>query len=1107
MNLARRQTMKQSTRWLRSFAPRWKFLLALLVFIAGFGIWRGFFYRSQVERGLIALNKAYKNERPLEVRVTGMSYAPHSDKRGSEQQTVDDRARNLSGELLLTAASNDLNASSLHALGRYYLLQKEFDKAIRQFQEALKSSPDAAQLHADLGAALLEKAKLFRDGREPGKAMEHLAESYEQLSSALKVNPSLAEASFNRALVLKEMMLPEQTRKAWQKYVELDPQSGWSSEAQRGLESIPARSQPPTPEQLLASFLKAFREHDEGEAWRILGAGREVITGGMVSLRLAHEYVVDYLKGQNSEAKEKLNALVFAGELDRRMAGDPYTMELAGYYRDSPTPTLRLLLRAIDDVNQGYALCLSNKYADAQSRFVAARATFDAAGDHWEAKLVDYWIAYCLSQPGRTLDSIAILEPLAAYSEQHGYKWLLSLTSGWLGGAHTTLHDYSTAIKYHQQSLALGEQISDGYETQRALLSLGDLYASLGQSEASLGYHYRNLRLTSTSGATARQAWRNLTYFGGTLYAFKHYDSAQAVINEALTIPRTEFGDPALLYLQYLNLGRIYSKLGRFDEAIAQAEVGLNIAQSVQDPKARRKPVANAVLRQADIRREAGQCEQAIANYNQAIALDAEMYEDVKSDVYRYAAYKGRLLCGRALGDDAAVGRDLITVLDLFEKHRSQIREEQNRNSFFDTEQSVYDLAVEYEHEKRNDVVAVNYAEASRSRSLLDAVESGGRIHRTSTGPEMAFDEVSKPIGVEDIRERMPKRLRVLMYSVLPSKLLIWSISHDDFSVSEQAIPADALATDVNSYIDALTTERSTTSPSTIALGAKLFGTLLQSVAKKINSDEILCIIPDKFLHRLPFAALVSPDGKYLVEDMTIFYAPSLSVLAHCTETGRTKAANGRGTILSVGDPFFDVKAYPDLPRLRGAEREARAVAEIYGSSSPLLGSDATKQRVSRQIDSAEVIHFAGHYVINDSSPLLSKMLLAADGRKSEPDNGSTDLSAFEIISHPLNHTKLVILSACQTGLDQYHDSEGPVGLARAFMVAGVPIVVASQWPVDSDVTATLMISFHRYRRSGLSTLESLKRAQVDVLRGQDPSYRAPFYWAAFLCAGGYVEY
>ena len=1099
--------MKQSTSWMRSFAPRWKFLLALVVFIAGFGIWRGFFYRSQVERGLIALNKAYKNERPLEVRVTGMSYAPHSDKRGGDSQNIDNRARDLSGSLLLTAASDNPNASTLNALGRFYLMQKEFDKAIRQFQEALKSSPDDAQLHADLGGALLEKAKLFRDGREPGKAMEHLAESHEQLSMALKLNPSLPEASFNRALVLKEMMLPEQTREAWQKYLELDQQSGWSKEAQRGLESISARSKPPTPEQLLADFLKAFREHNEPEAWRILGAGREVITGGMVSLRLAHEYVVHYLKDENGEAQEKLNALVFAGELDRRMAGDPYTMELAAYYANSSAPTLRSLSKAIDDVNQGYALCLSNKYADAQLRFVAARATFDASGDHWEAKLVDYWIAYCLSQPGRTRDSIAILESLAAYSEQHGYKWLLSLTSGWLGGAHTTLHDYSTAIKYQQQSLALGEQIADGYETQRALLSLGDLFANLGQAETSLGYHYRNLRLSSTSGATARQTWRNLTYFGGALYAFKHYDSAQAVINEALSIPRTEFGDPALLYLQYLNLGRIYSKLGRFDEAIAQAQVGLNIAQSVEDPKARRKPVANAVLRQADIRREAGQCEQAIANYNQAIALDAEMYEGVKSDVYRYAAYKGRLFCGRALGDDAAVNRDLITVLDLFEKHRSQIREEENRNSFFDTEQSVYDLAIDYEHEKRNDVVAVNYAEASRSRSLLDAVESGGKIHRTSTGPEIAFDEVSKPIAVEDIRQQLPKRLRVLMYSVLPSKLLIWSISHDDFSVSEQAIRADELATDVNSYIDALTTERSSVSASTIALGKKLFRTLLESVGKKINSDEIVCIVPDKFLHRLPFAALVSADGKYLIEEMTIFYSPSLNVLAHCTETGRTKATAGRDTILSVGNPFFDVKANPDLSPLQAAEREARTVAEVYGSSSPLVGSEATKERVTRQIDSAEVIHFAGHYVINDSSPLLSRMLLAADGRKSEQDNKSNDLSAFEIISHPLNHTKLVVLSACQTGLDRYHDSEGPVGLARAFMVAGVPLVVASQWPVDSDVTATLMIDFHRYRRSGFSTLESLKKAQMDVLRGKDESYRAPFYWAAFLCAGGYVEY
>ena len=101
-------------------------------------------------------------------------------------------------------------------------------------------------------------------------------------------------------------------------------------------------------------------------------------------------------------------------------------------------------------------------------------------------------------------------------------------------------------------------------------------------------------------------------------------------------------------------------------------------------------PVANALLRQADIWREGGKCNQALANYDRAISL----YEEINLDFYRYAAYKGRLLCNRIIGDDAAIARDLTTLLAQFEKHRTQIREEENRNSFFEAEQSVYDIAV-----------------------------------------------------------------------------------------------------------------------------------------------------------------------------------------------------------------------------------------------------------------------------------------------------------------------------------------------------------------------------------------------------------------------------
>ena len=1078
---------------MKSFS-RSKFAAVAAFVLLAAGVWFVFFYQSPVERGLIALNTAYKQERPLEARVTGMSYAPYSVMRGSDPETVDYRARDLSRALLLGAASDGANARTLHAIGRLYLMQKVFDKAISQLQEALKSAPDDAELYSDLGAALLEQAKSLRDQNEYGKVMEKLAESHQHLNTALRLKPALLDAAFNRALVLEETMLAEQATEAWQEYVRTDSGSEWTKEAQRHLANISGRRRSsPDADQLLASFTTAFKERDETEAWRVLSANREVITGKMIPLRLAHEYVAGALKDQDAEAREKLGALIFAGELDSKLGGDPYTKELANYYANSSRAVLRSLSQAAKDAEEGYALCLATKYEDAAARFASARAIFVRAGNEWEARLADYWIAYCLSQPGRARESNALLETLAEFCIQRGYKWLLALTTGWLGSNHIALHDYSSAIKYNRQSLAVAEEISDAYEMQRALMSLGELYARLRQREASLGYHYRNLVLASTQGATPRQTWRNLTYFGGALFAFQHYDAAAALINEALRLPATGFNDPSLLYLQHLNLGLIYSKLRQFDAASAEAETGLNIAHSVEDPKARLKPVANAILRQADIWREGGKCDRALANYDQAISL----YEEMGLELYRYTAYKGRLLCNRIIGDDNAIGRDLPTLLALFEKHRSQIREEENRNSFFELEQSVYDIAVEYEYGRHNNVAAFAHAEAGRSRSLLDAVQSGVRIEVTTTGPEITFAHVSTPADLETVRQQMPDRLRVLMYTVLPNKLLIWNISHDGFSVVPKEVPAHVLATDVNSFVDALTRERSGLSASTTAVAAKLFDTLLEPIVNTMKPGDVLCLIPDKVLHRLPFAALMSPGkGKYLIESHALFYAPSLSVLWSRLEAGKNKPASGQGLVLSVGNPSFDRKAHPELAELRSAEMEARVVAELYQPSRLRLTRDATRDRILREMSSAAVIHFAGHYVLDGSSPLLSKMLLAGG-----------DISAQEIVSQRLDRTNLVVLSACQTGIDKYYESEGAVGLARAFIVAGVPLVVASQWPVDSDATASLMIEFHRYRRSGLDTFESLRKAQVDMLRASDAPHASPYYWAAFLCAGGYVEY
>jgi CHAT domain-containing protein len=157
----------------------------------------------------------------------------------------------------------------------------------------------------------------------------------------------------------------------------------------------------------------------------------------------------------------------------------------------------------------------------------------------------------------------------------------------------------------------------------------------------------------------------------------------------------------------------------------------------------------------------------------------------------------------------------------------------------------------------------------------------------------------------------------------------------------------------------------------------------------------------------------------------------------------------------------------------------------------------------------ANVLHFATHYVPDPSSVMLSKLLVSAPrghANNKRVDDGA--LWGHEIYRLRLPAARLVVLSACQTGVEEYLKGEGAIGLARPFKAAGVPLVVASLWAVDSQATSALMIDFHQLRKlEHLPTAEALKRAQSRMIRHREPGYRHPYYWAAFTLIGGHSSY
>ncbi len=227
--------------WLDTIlAPQWRAATAaVLLLVVGIGVWRVTVWPSDVQKGMVALNEAYQTQRPIEARVTGLQYAPYSVTRGPV--AADSPSIRRSAALLQSAASGDSSVEALHALGRYYLLQKQFDEAIAEFEEALKKTPDNAQLHSDLGAALLEKGKLERSQDQSGGGKTTLASSQAHLDRALQLNDSLLAARFNRALLYEQTQSWSSALEDWQKYVSLDPNSQWSEQARKKIEEIQRR--------------------------------------------------------------------------------------------------------------------------------------------------------------------------------------------------------------------------------------------------------------------------------------------------------------------------------------------------------------------------------------------------------------------------------------------------------------------------------------------------------------------------------------------------------------------------------------------------------------------------------------------------------------------------------------------------------------------------------------------------------------------------------------------------------------------------------------------------------------------------------------------------
>jgi CHAT domain-containing protein len=469
-----------------------------------------------------------------------------------------------------------------------------------------------------------------------------------------------------------------------------------------------------------------------------------------------------------------------------------------------------------------------------------------------------------------------------------------------------------------------------------------------------------------------------------------------------------------------------------------------------------------------------------------------------------YQNHKGLFMCSLSRGDDVRAQQELATTLSLLEKYRATIIEGDNRNKFFDNEQSVYDLAIDFASGKlKNQEQAFDYSETSRARSLFDLLKSSPKLPAVKSEVDSSTPKVFSPLTYSSIRDQLPTESQMLQYAVLKDKLVIWVVNNQKMTMAVKSISADSLNQKIAKYLDSVSQASDLEGPS--PLGKELFDDLIGPIQPYLDSRKLLCIIPDKGLNTLPFAALISTtSGKYLIEEYSISYAPSASVFIQASHHAKALETNNRERLLSVGNPSFDHDSFPELSELPEAATEARAISAYYQSADVLIGADARKPAVVGAIADAQVIHLAMHAIDNPGDELHSRLVLAKDSAKSVSEEC---LEAHELYRLKLPRVRLLVLSACRSGVGDYYRGEGTLSLARPFLAAEVPLVVASLWPVDSKATQELMVNFHKLRKPGFPSAEALRQAQLSLIKSDNDRLRQPFSWAAFFVTGGYANF
>jgi CHAT domain-containing protein len=514
-----------------------------------------------------------------------------------------------------------------------------------------------------------------------------------------------------------------------------------------------------------------------------------------------------------------------------------------------------------------------------------------------------------------------------------------------------------------------------------------------------------------------------------------------------------------------ISVGRLHARLKSGGRAYAALQEAVAVSEATGDARA----LSYALGYLGELYEQASRSDEALQFTQRAIF--AAQQADAPDILYRWQWQAGRLLRAQSKNEQAILSyQHAVSTLGAV---RADLAASAMRASFRESVGPVYselaDLLLQQPGGEKYLVEARNTMELLKGAELQDYFQD-----------DCVAELKARTAGID----KLAPRTAALYPIILKDRLELLLTLPDGMKRFTTRVDSERLTSEIRAFRTRL--ERRTTHQY-YPHARQLYDWLIRPIAAELERHQVetLVIVPDGALRTIPLAALHDGD-KFLVARYAVATTPGLTL------TDPRPIERERARVLLNG-LTEGVQGFPPLPHVA---EELQSIHEIYGGT-VLQNKTFTIPNMEKGLEATPytIVHIASHAQF-DRDIDKTFLLTYEDKLSMSRLEQFLGLSKFRT-----DAVELLTLSACETAAG---DDRAALGLAGLAIKAGARSALATLWVVNDPASAAMVSLFYRQLQNpAVSKAKALQQAQLKLL--EDPRYRHPNYWSAFLLIGNWL--